>query len=291
MTAWRNVRALAKINLDLRILHRRPDGYHELRTIFQTISLADRISIEYEPAAETQLAVDGNVAIEDNLIARAARLVTEELGCAGNFRFGLQKRIPMGAGLGGGSSDAAATLLALPPLLGRAIAPERLHALAASLGSDVPFFLHGGTAVGMGRGEELYPLPDLPPMRGLLVAPAIHVSTAEAYSALSARLDPLAADRKRAAFAQVAWTENLALARNDFEEPVFERHPELARIRLALESHGAICARMTGSGSSLFGLFDDPAALARARGAMAVHRTFPFSLVSRRRYQALWMRR
>ena len=283
-----DLRALAKINIDLRILHKRPDGYHELRTIFQTISLADRISVAYEAAEDTRISIDGDAVIEDNLIARAARLVVDELRCGGYFRFGLRKSIPMGAGLGGGSSDAAAVLLALPGLMGRSIEPARLQELAASLGSDVPFFLHGGTAVGLGRGEELYPLPDLPAMPGLLVTPAIHVSTAEAYGALSPRVDAREAGRKRAEFAQVAWAEDVKRARNDFEGPVFERHPELADIREKLARSGAVCARMTGSGSSLFGLFPDEESVRIAQAALLDYRTFSFAMVSRKEYRELW---
>jgi 4-diphosphocytidyl-2-C-methyl-D-erythritol kinase len=276
-----SVQAHAKINLDLRVLAKRADGYHELRTIFQTISLADSISLEFEPDARTEIAIEGNVAIEDNLIARAAKLVLEETGLSGRIRFTLEKRIPMGAGLGGGSSDAAAVLRTLPRVMGILIAPERLHQMAASLGSDVPFFLYGGTAVGLGRGEEVYPLPDLPPYRGLLVTPDIHVSTPDAYRALSARLCPDAAPAKLAEFARVAWTEDLSLARNDFEEVVFEMHPDLARIRAALENAGAVCARMTGSGSAIFGLFqNEPQSLG------AEHPVHTFSLVGKAGYQA-----
>jgi 4-diphosphocytidyl-2-C-methyl-D-erythritol kinase len=276
-----SVQAHAKINLDLRVLAKRADGYHELRTIFQTISLADSIGLEFEPGARTEIAIEGNVVIEDNLIARAAKLVLEETGLSGRVWFTLQKRIPMGAGLGGGSSDAAAVLRALPRVTGVPIALERLHRMAALLGSDVPFFLYGGTAVGLGRGEEVYPLRDLPPYRGLLVTPEIHVSTPDAYRALSPRLSPDGASAKLADFGRVAWTEDLLLARNDFEEVVFEMHPELADIRAALEKAGAICARMTGSGSAIFGLFRG-----QPEGLDIEHPVHAFSLVGKAEYQA-----
>ncbi len=285
-----DLRALAKINLDLRVLHRRGDGYHEIRTVFQTISLADRIRIRYEPSRDFEIQIDGNVAIEDNLIARAARAVTQELGCGGVFHFRLSKRIPMGAGLGGGSSDAAAVLLALPALLERAIAPDRLHALAAAMGSDVPFFLYGGTALGMGRGDELYPLPDARALPGLLVAPSLHVSTPEAYRALRFSGQETEVAAKRAGFARFTWTRDPAWAENDFEPAVFGLHPELSAIRATLERNGAICARMTGSGSSIFGLFASPEAARQTRAAFPEHRTFPFAMVSRRRYRDLWDR-
>ncbi len=173
------LRALAKINLDLRVLHKRPDGYHEIRTVFQTISLADLIDVEFTPARRTAVEIHGAFEIPDNLIAKAAKLVLDAIRVTASVQFQVRKRIPMGAGLGGGSSDAAAILLALPAMAGRALPLPRLMELAAELGSDVPFFLLGGAAVALGRGTELYPLPDRPPVEGLLIAPAVHVSTAD----------------------------------------------------------------------------------------------------------------
>jgi 4-diphosphocytidyl-2-C-methyl-D-erythritol kinase len=290
MTRRFHLQALAKINLDLRVLHKRPDGFHELRTVFQTISLADRIRVDYAPAERLSVVIDGNVEIEDNLIARATRLVAEELGCGGEFRFRLQKRIPMGAGLGGGSSDAAAILLAIPALVGRAIAPERLQTLAAQLGSDVAFFLYGGTAVGLGRGEELYPLPDFPALPGLLAAPGVHVSTAEAYRSLAAQPQAQTPEEKRAAFGRFAWAEDVRLAHNDFEEPVFSEHPALREIKETLERAGALCARMTGSGSAIFALFANRELAERARLALPRVRSVSFTMVSRHRYRRLWHR-
>ena len=155
------VRSFAKINLDLRVLYKRPDDYHELRTIFQTISLADAIHIGYTPARHTRLAIEGNVDIPDNLIVRAAQAVLDAGRVRGEVKFRLEKKIPMGAGLGGGSSNAAAVLLALPVLAGARIPLARLVELGTALGSDVPFFLYGGTALGIGRGTELYPLADV----------------------------------------------------------------------------------------------------------------------------------
>src|SRR5450755_1605852 len=141
-----SLRALAKINLDLRVLHPRPDQYHELRTIFQTISLADTIEVEFAPARQTAIQINEDPAIPDNLVVRAANLVLQAMQITARVEFQLRKRIPMGAGLGGGSSDAAAVLLALPVLAGRPLELPRLMQLAAELGSDVPFFLLGGAA-------------------------------------------------------------------------------------------------------------------------------------------------
>src|SRR5947209_1552150 len=138
------IRALAKINLDLRVLDRRPDGYHELRTIFQTISLSDRLDLAFTPRRSTAIALHSDVDIPGNLAAKAVRLCLDELRLTGDVELRLEKRIPLGAGLGGGSSDAAAVLLALPVLAGGVIPMERLIAVARELGSDVPFFLVGG---------------------------------------------------------------------------------------------------------------------------------------------------
>ena len=160
------VRALAKINLDLRVLGKRPDGFHELRTVFQTISLADSIDIAFTPGRKTSIELQDSLGIADNLVTHAARLVLETSRAAGRVEMQLRKRIPMGAGLGGGSSDAAAVLLALPVLTGRPLPLAKLAELGQQLGSDVPFFLLGGRAVGIGRGSELFPLPDAPRYAG-----------------------------------------------------------------------------------------------------------------------------
>src|SRR5450759_3774899 len=161
------VRALAKINLDLRVLGKRSDGFHELRTVFQTISLGDTLEIAYTPARKTTLSLEDDLQIADNLVLRAARLAMEAMRATGRIEMRLTKRIPMGAGLGGGSSDAAAVLLALPALVGRSLSLPKLSAIGEQLGSDVSFFLLGGTAVGIGRGSELCPLPDAPSQRGI----------------------------------------------------------------------------------------------------------------------------
>jgi 4-diphosphocytidyl-2-C-methyl-D-erythritol kinase len=300
------VGALAKINLDLRVLEKRADGYHELRTIFQTISLADLVEIAFTPARQTAIELDDALAIADNLVVRAAKLVLEALGATGRVEMRLDKRIPMGAGLGGGSSDAAAVLLALPVLAGGALDLPALAALGRELGSDVPFFLLGGRAVGIGRGTELFPLPDRPAARGLVVAPHVHVSTAEAYRALSPRLTTELQQNKIVTFQSQVWDVTTVIpAGNDFEPAVFERHPELAAWKERLLQAGASTALMTGSGSALFGLFRDAEGVSRAIAALGESsagepssgepvsdqaRVFRISLVNRARYRALWWR-
>jgi 4-diphosphocytidyl-2-C-methyl-D-erythritol kinase len=293
-----SLRALAKINLDLRVLHPRPDQYHELRTIFQTISLADTIEVEFAPARQTAIQINEDPAIPDNLVVRAANLVLQAMQITARVEFQLRKRIPMGAGLGGGSSDAAAVLLALPVLAGRPLELPRLMQLAAELGSDVPFFLLGGAAVAVGRGTELYPLPDLPAQRGLLVAPQVHVSTAAAYRALTPRLTTESQQNKIVSFQSQVWsglpagpgaTKQQSFV-NDFETVVFEQFPQLASIKRKLVKLGASPAMMTGSGSALFGLFPSQEQIHRAIKTFSEERVFPISLVSRTRYRRLWWR-
>ncbi len=293
-TRQARLRAFAKINLDLRVLHPRPDRYHELRTIFQTISLADTIDVEFTRARRTSIRLRGDLDIPDNLVVKAAQLVLGAMRVAARVEFRLRKRIPMGAGLGGGSSDAAAVLLALPALAGRRLELPRLLELAAELGSDVPFFLLGGAAVGIGRGTELYPLPDSRPRRGLLIAPEVHVSTAAAYRALAPRLTTESQQNKIVSFQSQVWTKlgNKVAAGgvNDFETVVFEQFPQLASMKRRLVKLGADPVMMTGSGSALFGFFRTREQIHRATGALSGERVFPISLVSRARYRSLWWR-
>ncbi len=284
------VRALAKINLDLRVLYRRPDHYHELRSIFHTISLGDVIDIAFTPAPRTRIDLESEIEIPDNLVVRAARGVLDIMRKTGRVEFCLRKNIPMGAGLGGGSTDAAAVLLALPALAGGHIPLPELIRLAACLGSDVPFFLFGGRAAVLGRGEELYPLPDLPAARGLLAAPGVHISTPDAYRALSPRLTAESQQNKIVSFQSQIWEATDELPANDFEAVVFEWHPELAALKGRLSKLGGRPVMMTGSGSAVFGLFDTREKFARAVKSIREVSVFPFTLVSRARYRAMWWR-
>jgi 4-diphosphocytidyl-2-C-methyl-D-erythritol kinase len=289
------LRALAKINLDLRVLGRRDDGYHELRTIFQTISLADTLEIAFTPERKRSVELAGN-AIPDNLVVRAAQAVLDATHCNGRVELRLSKRIPMGAGLGGGSSDAAAILLALPVLAGREVPLPDLCRIARELGSDVPFFLLGGTAAGIGRGTELFPLPDAAAHPGVLAAPGVHVSTPEAYRLLDASLTSELQENKMFSFQSQAWgwgTRRPAV--NDFEAVVFQEHGCLARLKKRLLHSGALQAMMTGSGSAVFGLYrtNDEASYAKAslrEKDLAGGRVFRFGFVSRARYRSVWWR-
>lgn len=293
------VRSLAKINLDLRVLHKRRDGFHELRTIFQTISLADTIEIEYE-RGRTRIELQSNVNIPDNLVVRAAERVLQATRTAGRLRFRLTKRIPLGSGLAGGSSNAGAVLLALPILIGRPLPLERLLEMACELGSDVPFFLTGGTAVGLGRGTELYPLPDSSVQPILLITPEIHSSTPGAYRALAREAEHEMFSSTINDFQLVAWRigESWANSRveckNDFESVVFREHPQLKSIKGKLLELGARPALMSGSGSALFGMFPSRELRDRAydsfRKAFDKERVHRVTTVSRGRYRALWRR-
>ncbi len=284
------VRAFAKINLSLEVLNKRPDGFHNLRTIFQTISLHDVIGIAVSPG-EQAVTLESDLEIPgENLIVRAARAVLAETGVSASVHFRLEKRIPMGGGLGGGSTDAAAVLLALPGLLGCAVPLPRLMEIATALGSDIPFFLVGGTAAGLGRGTELYPMPDAAGGFGLLVLPDVHVSTPDAFRSLNRGEAPPPGP-------QVSLTEQAGLALaagdpswagacvNDFESAVFARHPLLADLRSQLESAGASPARMTGSGAALFGLFPAEAQRDQAAARITAARPVPFELLTRQEYR------
>jgi 4-diphosphocytidyl-2-C-methyl-D-erythritol kinase len=207
-----------------------------------------------------------------------------------DVRFSLRKNIPSGAGLGGGSSDAAAVLLALPALAGKVIAPARLAEIAGRLGSDVPFFLHGGTALGLGRGEELYPLPDRAGRFVLLVTPEVHSSTAEAYRDLSETLTLIPLQNKLNSFQQEVWQPGNGSPVNDFEGVVFARHPELQRMKNDLRRLGSESAAMTGSGSAVFGIFRDRTSLLRASKAFSKEKSFAISFVSSPQYRFAYRR-
>lgn len=290
-----SVPSFAKINLDLRVLHKRPDGYHELRTVFQTITLKDGLSIRYDKSRQTSIELESSVDIPDNLVVRAARLVTERFGISGHVRLALHKQIPMGAGLGGGSSNAAAVLLALPALAGKRITLAELTDLAETLGSDVPFFLRGGTAVGLGRGGELYPIPEPPSVPLVLLTTGIHVSTPAAYQGLNRTLTEEKHSPILIEFQTVAWSlgqrtlEELEL-KNDFEESVFRQHPQLPALANRLRRFGARPALMTGSGSALFGVFPNREMAKAAAAKFPPGTAFVERLLSRARYVSAWRR-
>ncbi len=247
------IKCYAKINLGLRIVGKRADGYHELRTVFQTISLHDSLEA-WRERGRAAVRLECNVpelAGPENLASRAAEMMLEELGLRARVCLRLRKAIPAGAGLGGGSSDAAAALRAVEKLAGRRLPLEREMALAAALGADVPFFLLGGRALGLGRGTEVYPLPE-PASRPLLVVyPGLSISTARAYASLTVSTE---ADRIASFCASVGERRGDRL-KNDFEPVVFSTYPQLARLKRHLLQAGAAPVLLSGSGSAMYGFF------------------------------------
>ncbi len=260
------VRSFCKVNLALEILGRRPDGYHELRTVFQTIDLHDDLTIADSSELTFECPDMPDLHPEENLVWRAATALRDALGLGLGGRIVLRKRVPAGSGLGGGSSNAAAALAGLcrhwnvdPPA-------ALLARVGARLGSDVPFFLEGGTALGIGRGEEIHPLPDLPETPLVVVYPGVSVSTEEAYRSLNLTLTSWKSPNNISGFCRRLRDGQSVSLFNDFESSVFPAHPEIAEAKRFLESRGATAALLSGSGSSVFGFFpSEESALAAVR--------------------------
>jgi 4-diphosphocytidyl-2-C-methyl-D-erythritol kinase len=266
------MRACAKINLCLKVLGRRSDGYHEIETVLQSVSLHDRLEIRIEGSG-TELSVDDPTVPEgpDNLVLKAVDLL--RLDRKGEplpgLRIRLTKRIPPGAGLGGGSSDAAAALVGLDRLLELRSDPVRLREQAAALGSDVPYFLSGGTALLTGRGTEVAPLADLPPAHLLILHPGKPLATAAVYAQLQEPLTLAAKVDSISRFGRVpmdlaSWMR----AGNDLEPAATRLCADVRRMRELLDGSGAIASAMTGSGSAVFGQFKS-ASEAEAAGKVA----------------------
>ena len=315
----------AKINWTLEILGRRPDGYHELRTVLQTVDLADTLTFEL---------LDDGIVIEcdhpevptdeRNLVWKAAHLLRERTGIECGVRIGIVKRIPTAAGLGGGSSNAAVTLLALLQLWKIDLPWSELVEIAARIGADVPFFLIGGTCLGVGRGDEIYPLAGIEARYLLLVNPGILVPTREVYANLPPELtnrtgvvkmpfslglayetvrrhDELRADgqgmgreRGQTAGKNVAPVRAFPsdLLRNDLELSVFPLHPGLAEVRSRLPLLGASAALMSGSGSTVFAIFDNDEVRQSAAAALQADGWWvaPVRTVGRDEYSRLTLR-
>jgi 4-diphosphocytidyl-2-C-methyl-D-erythritol kinase len=285
------VPAYAKVNLCLDVLGRRADGYHELRTIFQTITLHDTLALEVSKDAGIDLRIEGNSALagepgRDNLVYRALEKLRRELGFKQGIRAVLTKRIPVGRGLGGGSSDAAAALIGLLRLSGKSIESARLVHLGSLLGADVPFFLRGGRALGIGRGDEIYPLPSVALSSVLVVSPRdLAVPTKDAYQWLGQRLTKDADPSKLWQFCALCWSPQGDALSNDFEAAVFPRYPRLAAIKRELLLQGAAGASLAGSGSAVFGIFRNPAKARRAARAFPKDQVFVCSTISRAEYR------
>jgi 4-diphosphocytidyl-2-C-methyl-D-erythritol kinase len=288
--------SFAKINLRLDILGKRADGYHELRTIFQTVSLHDELRLRASKSNEISLTIHGNdelarEPLKKNLAYRAVEAVRRELKIRRGVELELYKTIPPGGGLGGGSSNAAAALFGYLQLIGRKLPMAVLLELASSLGADVPIFLFGGRALGAGRGDEIYPLPDIAKLELLIVAPRdIRVPTPDAFRWLNAplrnaaTLTKLAADPKLWEFCALSWSAQGNGLSNDFEKPVFKRYNRLDQIKQVLLQKGAAEASLAGSGSAVFGVFPSPTMARRAAVGFPHDLTFVCETISRDRY-------
>lgn len=260
------VDAPAKLNLWLRIFERDSSGYHRLETLFCALELSDRLRVE-RGGRGVRLQVQGPQPgpPDQNLAVRAARSFLSAVAATDGAAIELHKRIPVGAGLGGGSSDAAATLLALNAIHDRPLDSIELHRLGAELGSDVPFFLGGSPfAIATGRGERVVPIGTMPVRPVLVAMPPFSIATAEAYAALDrgrrrgapGHVSTVAPDSETVPSGVRTWGDIARRSSNDFEEILFASHPRLARLRAGLEAAGGAPARLSGSGAALFGVFD-----------------------------------
>ena len=283
--------AFAKINWFLKILGRRGDGFHEICTAFQTVSLHD--NLHFAPSDSLNLSCDApNVPTdENNLIIKAAHILHEKYGIKKGARLHLEKQIPSPGGLGGGSSDAAVALIGLARLWQIETSEAELVKMAEMLGSDVPFFIGGGTALGTGRGTEVSVLEDIEENFLLIVTPAAEVSTAAAYARLNAarltNFSPKSILKLCRNEAEKQYLRRFEPA-NDFEETVFKIEPEIERVKNSLLENGAKTALMSGSGASVFAVFDNEETRQATLRAFAHERNwrmFAVATVSRREYR------
>lgn len=268
-----NLPSFAKINLDLRILGTRPDGYHDLKTVFQSLALFDTVSVSVRRGPLVVTCDEPDIPTDQrNLVWKAAsllhRVATGKSSVPRDIAIDLRKRVPSEAGLGGGSSNAAMTLLALNTLWKLKLDLATLSRIGARLGADVPYFLVGGTSLGLGRGDDIYPLADMPPVHVVILRPGFGVSTADAYKwfddeSRRVQRDPVPRPLPP------GWPAWSATLRNDLEAPVVRHHPAIGRIRQSLLDAGAAFAAMSGSGSAVFGLFERGDAARRTANDLA----------------------
>jgi len=282
----------AKINLFLRVFGKRPDGFHEICTIFQTVSLCDYLTFSRDKKI-ILTCDDKNIPVNDkNLIVRAAKILQENCDVTNGAWIHLEKKIPAPGGLGGGSSNAAIALLGLVKLWNIKIDFEDLCGLGAQLGSDVPFFFYGGTGGGTGRGTEVFSLENYTENYLLIVTPKVDISTNKAFALLNA---PDLTNKGSKSILQICRDEVKLLfsrqadLKNDFERVIFEIEPEVARAKQRLLDCGARRALMSGSGASVFGIFDTNEerenALYVFQQSEREWRVFPTETISRSAYQ------
>jgi 4-diphosphocytidyl-2-C-methyl-D-erythritol kinase len=281
--------AYAKVNLGLEVLGRREDGYHELRTILQTVDFRDELTFEAEDSGIRLTTNDPSLGTgRENLVVRAASVLAEAAGYRGGAFIHLEKQVPQGMGLGGGSSDAATTLVALDRLWNTRASPQDLHRLAASIGMDVPFFLYGGTALAVSRGDEVYPLEMPVDFPIVLILPDFSISTAEAYGNL--RLTNREAGLKLLHFAWNLPEVRIGLRElvNDLENAAGDRVDSIQEYKRLLLDLGATSSMMSGSGSSVFGIFHDEASAEDAARSLGIRgiRAIATKTVGGRAYRA-----
>ena len=259
-----SIPSYAKVNLGLKVLGKRGDGYHEIRSIMTQVSLWDELEIELRGDG-IELTSTGEPAPQgpENLAYKAAEAFFKETGRPWGAAMRIKKRIPQASGLGGGSSNAAATLLALNRLLGHPLDEGRLMEMGAALGADVPFFIFGGPAKVGGKGERLSPVREMPRLWFLLAIPPFPVETSRVYGALNLQLT-----KKEDGISITNFGDRidclLPLLKNDLEPVVAAWHPEIGEMRRCLLSLGAVAALMTGSGGTMMGIFDQPIRAAEA---------------------------
>jgi 4-diphosphocytidyl-2-C-methyl-D-erythritol kinase len=314
------VRSFAKVNIGLRIGPRRADGFHHLRTVYQTIALHDRIRVELVRGTGIEIRSKDRRVPDDetNTCWRIAERAMKALKARGRVVIQLDKNLPVQGGMGGASSNAVATLLALERAADQQLPPEDRMRLAAEVGSDLPLFLVGGTVLGTGRGEEVYPIEDLPPLDCVVVTPDVAISTPRAFSDWDARNSKLTEESgsdklnefSRSVFAWLRGSSTgvpakgsgnraeallLDLVRagieNDFEDVVFPQHSELRAIKRALERAGAAYASLSGSGSTLYGLFKSADAAHHAASRLSAEglaATATRTLTRREYWKRIW---
>jgi 4-diphosphocytidyl-2-C-methyl-D-erythritol kinase len=288
------IKAFGKINWVLRVLGRRPDGYHQIETVLQTVSLHDRLNFWTSPDSDITFSCDDPELPADrsNLVSRAAHALKARYAIKSGAGIHLEKRIPVGSGLGGGSSDAAVALIGLNHLWKLKLTRDELVETAAQLGADVPFFLFGGTALGVGTGTEISTVPDATDQFLLVLMPNTKVSTKAAYDSLnSPPLTTVTSDTILSSSRETADFDllNPSGLQNDFESVVFRSSPEVERARDALLEAGAPHALLAGSGASVFAVFENRKAQQRAIQALQMEagwRLFPCKTVGRERYAA-----
>lgn len=271
----------AKINLYLKVGGRRPDGYHDIETVYHSVSLADTVTVSLTDAGLSVTCDEPDVPCDSSNLALRAAASALGVSLAGGevarhvpgLRIEIAKRIPVGAGLGGGSADAAAALVAVNALCGLGLDRQRLEAIASVLGADVTFMVRGGCAIGRGRGDQLEALKPVPGTPVVIVAPRVTISTPWAYDSLRIRLTTWGTRLSMVASALESGdvAALCGLLENDFESLVFERYPEVKRIKDELIRTGACGALMSGSGSSVYGIFSE-ACDAKASGEALLRR-------------------